>query len=126
MVKVYFESKGHAEEVATFDSEELYMLCRPQLVEHAKKHRMEVTESVEPIEEKEYKYIVASSTDVLQALNETDFDSEISKDEFFDEYGNQYEVGKFATDNLDFDLLLMVKNWGDYQVINEKQYNEMR
>jgi hypothetical protein len=47
MVKVYFESKCHAELVATFDTEELYDLCFPALEKEAKKHRMIVTESIE-------------------------------------------------------------------------------
>ena len=47
MVKVYFESKFHAELVAIFDTEELYDLCFPSLEKEAKKHRMIVTESIE-------------------------------------------------------------------------------
>ena len=46
-VKVYFESKNHAELVATFDTEELYIACFPALEEEAKKHRMILTESCE-------------------------------------------------------------------------------
>tara|TARA_R110000803_G_scaffold10308_6_gene31710 strand:- start:5595 stop:5897 length:303 start_codon:yes stop_codon:yes gene_type:complete len=47
MVKVYFESKHHADLVAEFDTEELYNLCRPSLVAEASKHRMIVTESID-------------------------------------------------------------------------------
>ena len=47
MVKVYFESRFHAELVAIFDTEELYDLCFPVLEKEAKKHRMIVTESIE-------------------------------------------------------------------------------
>jgi len=47
MIKVYFESKNHAELVAKFNSEELYNLCLPVLVLEAQKHRMVVTESVD-------------------------------------------------------------------------------
>ena len=47
MVKVYFESGRHAELVATFDSEELYMACLPTLEAEAKKSNMFVTESIE-------------------------------------------------------------------------------
>ena len=47
MIKVYFESKFHAELVAIFDTEELYDLCFPSLEKEAKKHRMIVTESIE-------------------------------------------------------------------------------
>ena len=47
MVKVYFESRFHAELVAIFDTEELYDLCFPSLEKEAKKHRMIVTESIE-------------------------------------------------------------------------------
>ncbi len=46
MIRVYFESKNHSELVATFESEELYMVCLPSLEEEAKKHRMIVTESI--------------------------------------------------------------------------------
>lgn len=47
MVKVYFESGGHAELVAIFDNEETYSLCLEALESLAKENRMEVTESVE-------------------------------------------------------------------------------
>ena len=46
MVKVFFESKGHAELVAIFDTEELYMACLPILEYQAKENRMIVTESI--------------------------------------------------------------------------------
>lgn len=45
-VKVYFESKNHAEHVATFIDEETYDFCRPALEKMAKGARMFVTESV--------------------------------------------------------------------------------
>jgi hypothetical protein len=44
MVVVYFESDVHAEEVATFVSEELYVLCLPILEAKAKDMGMIVTE----------------------------------------------------------------------------------
>ena len=47
MVKVFFESKGHADLVAIFDTEELYMACLPILEYQAKENRMIVTESIE-------------------------------------------------------------------------------
>ena len=49
MVKVYFETpnNSYCEEVATFDTEELYMLCLPVLEKEAKKRNMIVTESTE-------------------------------------------------------------------------------
>jgi len=47
MIKVYFESKGHAELVATFCSEEIYDACYRSLVEEAHKMNMIVTESIE-------------------------------------------------------------------------------
>lgn len=46
MVKVYFESKAHAQIVAVFADEELYNACLPVLEAEAKKARMIVTESV--------------------------------------------------------------------------------
>tara|TARA_R110000850_G_scaffold90362_1_gene192653 strand:- start:438 stop:605 length:168 start_codon:yes stop_codon:yes gene_type:complete len=45
-VKVYFESSGHAELVATFESDEIYKLCYPALEKQAKEWDMFVTESV--------------------------------------------------------------------------------
>ena len=45
-VKVYFESGSHAELVATFESEEIYMLCVPALEKQAKEWDMFVTDSV--------------------------------------------------------------------------------
>jgi hypothetical protein len=47
MVKVYFESGRHAELVATFDTEALFMACLPALEKEAAKHNMIVTESIE-------------------------------------------------------------------------------
>ncbi len=47
MIKVYFESSSHAELVATFESEELYMVCLPALEKKAKEQRMIVTEDAE-------------------------------------------------------------------------------
>lgn len=46
MIKVYFESRSHAEEVATFASEELYLACLPTLEIEAGKDRMIVTEKM--------------------------------------------------------------------------------
>ncbi|MDO6737057.1 hypothetical protein [Wenyingzhuangia sp. 2_MG-2023] len=48
-VLVYFETPNHsyAEVAATFDSEELYLACRPILVAKAKESRMIVTESID-------------------------------------------------------------------------------
>jgi len=47
MVKVYFESNSHAELVAIFRDEEMYMLCSPALEKEAEENRMIVTESIE-------------------------------------------------------------------------------
>lgn len=46
MIKVYFESGRHAELVATFESESVYMACLPILEVLASEQRMIVTESV--------------------------------------------------------------------------------
>ena len=54
MIKVYFESKYHAEEVATFTQEEVYIACLPSLKKLAKKDRMIVTETVEESSELGY------------------------------------------------------------------------
>ena len=47
MIRVYFESNAHAELVATFESEELYIACLPTLEELASKQRMVVTETID-------------------------------------------------------------------------------
>ena len=47
MIKVYFESNSHAELVATFESEEVYVLCISALENDAKSKGMILTESVE-------------------------------------------------------------------------------
>ena len=47
MIKVYFESGTHAELVAIFDSEDLYMACLPILEKKAEESRMFITESIE-------------------------------------------------------------------------------
>jgi hypothetical protein len=54
MIKVFFESKYHAEEVATFTDEDVYNTCLPLLKKLAKKGRMIVTESVEESDELRY------------------------------------------------------------------------
>jgi len=46
-VKVYFESKVHAEIVAIFVDEDTYDVCLPALEKLAKEARMIVTASVE-------------------------------------------------------------------------------
>jgi len=46
MIKVYFESRNHAELVAVFDNEQTYNICLPSLEKEAEKARMIVTESV--------------------------------------------------------------------------------
>ena len=45
-VKVYAESNSHAELWATFESEELYLLCLPALEKEANECGMFITESV--------------------------------------------------------------------------------
>lgn len=47
MIIVYFESKTHAQQVATFENEEYYNAALPKLKKLAKKNGMVVTESVQ-------------------------------------------------------------------------------
>ncbi len=47
MIRVYFESNAHAELVATFESEELYMACLPTLERLAGDSGMIVTETID-------------------------------------------------------------------------------
>ena len=46
MIEVYAESNSHAELWATFESEELYLLCLPALEKEANENGMFITESV--------------------------------------------------------------------------------
>ena len=46
MVKVYFESGSHADLVAVFTDEEMYMSCLPALKKEAEKHGLTLTESI--------------------------------------------------------------------------------
>lgn len=46
MIEVYFESKIHAEIVATFDTEDLYIQCLPILEAEAHQSRMFITDRV--------------------------------------------------------------------------------
>jgi hypothetical protein len=54
MIKVFFESKYHAEEVGMFNDEDVYLACLPSLKKLAKKDRMIVTETVEESSELGY------------------------------------------------------------------------
>lgn len=47
MIKVFFEYGNTAEQVATFESEQLYILCLPTLEAEAIKRGAEISESVE-------------------------------------------------------------------------------
>lgn len=55
LVKVYFESESHAELVATFETEELYITCLPALQKEALNQRMIVTESIGETNERKYR-----------------------------------------------------------------------
>tara|TARA_Y100000004_G_scaffold175541_1_gene215251 strand:- start:1418 stop:1573 length:156 start_codon:yes stop_codon:yes gene_type:complete len=51
MIRVYFETKGSTEQVATFESESHYIACLPTLKELAKQEGWtHVTESIEEVE----------------------------------------------------------------------------
>lgn len=45
MIQVYFESNNHAELVATFENESLYIACLPTLEKVAESQGMKVTET---------------------------------------------------------------------------------
>lgn len=45
MITVYFETKGYAEKIATFESEDIYIKCVPILEEIAKEDGMIITET---------------------------------------------------------------------------------
>jgi hypothetical protein len=55
MIRVYFEMKGSAEQVATFENESHYIACLPTLKELAKQEGWtDVTESVDEEWEKAF------------------------------------------------------------------------
>jgi len=54
MVRVYFGTGVHSELAAVFDDEEVYELCKHELMAFALKHRMTLTENI--TEEKIEKY----------------------------------------------------------------------
>ena len=58
MVKVYFESKRHAEHVATFVDEATYMLCKDALEKDARKTNLHIVENIDY----EYKLIENDNT----------------------------------------------------------------
>ena len=45
MIKAYFITSKHSDWIATFDNEDVYDVCWPQLEKLAKKQRMELSES---------------------------------------------------------------------------------
>lgn len=47
MIKVYFESNGCAAKIATFEDEDIYLLCLPALKKWAKANNGFITESCE-------------------------------------------------------------------------------
>lgn len=55
MIKVFFESKFHAEHVATFETEDLYIKSLPTLLQRAEAQRMIVTEVIEDKEKSKIK-----------------------------------------------------------------------
>lgn len=69
MVKVNFESKSHAEEVATFANEELYMACLPTLKNLAKNARMIVTEDCKSDPIKEAREFLEQRDELLDAVS---------------------------------------------------------
>lgn len=46
MVKVYFETNSHAELIAVFENEQLYMKCLHALEDHADRNNGIITESI--------------------------------------------------------------------------------
>ena len=47
MIRIYFESNAHAELVATFENEDLYIACLPTIEELAIEQRLIVTETID-------------------------------------------------------------------------------
>ena len=75
----------------------------------------------------EYVYVMVGNEDATSSFtdlgtNATDED----KDNFFDEYAHDYEVGKYRKDILDLSLLEAIENWGSYIILNEEQYIFLR
>lgn len=63
MVKVFFESNAHAEQVASFNDDKLYNLCVPALEAAAADCGMKLTES--EVAEDRYKIVSSSSPEGL-------------------------------------------------------------
>lgn len=77
MIKVYFESGIHAECVATFEQESVYMACLPALQEEANKIGCFVTESTEECTQVHKKHeLVFTYDDSLIVLNITPTESD--------------------------------------------------
>lgn len=74
MIKVYFESGRHAELVATFESESVYMACLPILEVLASEQRMIVTENIEIDIEMDLQYQKAH-----EVIEEAEWEYEMSK-----------------------------------------------
>ena len=54
MIKAYFITSKHSDWIATFDNEDVYDVCWPQLEKLAKKQRMELSESSEMDDREEF------------------------------------------------------------------------
>jgi hypothetical protein len=83
MVKVYFESNSHAELVATFENEEIYIKCLPILEKEAKDQNQIITESIEQAtEEKDlFEYYQDQPESVKSLLSEYGNHEELNHEE---------------------------------------------
>lgn len=76
MIKVYFENGRHAEIVAVFSDEAVYMACLPALKKLGKSLGMKVTESVEEDVEFDLDEHLEIHHDIVEAIVHAEFNAE--------------------------------------------------
>ena len=78
------------------------------------------------ISEVEYAYIMVGNEDAIKEFQDLDRTNEADVEEYFDENGSSYEVGKYRKDILDSSLLGAIQNWGSYIYIDLSEYEFLR
>jgi len=74
-----------------------------------------------------YVYVMVGNEDATSSFTDLGTDAtDEAKEEFFEDYAHDYEVGKYRTDLLDLSLLKSIEDWGSYIILSEEQYNFLR
>lgn len=121
MVKVFFENSNaqYSEQVATFESELIYLACLPKLEELAKLEGFDkVTESTE--EEKTF-YLIGS--DASREYNENGIKAVINRSE-----SNEITFSSFCfieSETTSSELAKALNGWDDYVIITEDEFNQL-